>query len=119
MTQPSIQSLEAEIMNVLEEEQLLLLKADFESLSALSQRKEALVDALKSRGAEENPRQTDAIKSKAERNAQLYVAALSGLGQAIDRISEIRSTLGKIKTYDDRGQVTTTNTQAPSISIKA
>lgn len=119
MTPKSIEELEAQIMEVLEAEQALLLKADFENLGGISERKEALVSELRDRATEKNPKQTEAIRSKAERNAQLYDATLSGLGQAINRISEIRSTLGKITTYDDRGLVTTTDTEAPSVSVKA
>lgn len=111
--------LEAQISDLLDNEHDMLLAADFEKLKGIAAKKEELVSSLSMRAREKNPALTSELQIKAKQNARLYEAALLGLKLATTRLSELRTTLGELKTYDDRGFVTKTTTEGPSVSVKA
>lgn len=119
MTHQKPETLEAQIVDLLESEHRMLLAADFDMLKSVTEKKEALVSLLSSRPKQDAPALTAEIQHRAKRNAQLYEAAILGLKFATNRISELKTTLGELKTYDDRGLVTTSTSNRSSVSVRA
>lgn len=119
MTNQKPQPLESQIVDLLESEHRMLLAADFDMLKSVTEKKEALVSMLTARAEQDTPALTSEIQRKAKHNAQLYEAAILGLKLATNRISELKTTLGELKTYDDRGLVTTSTSNRSSVSVKA
>ena len=119
MSDATLKNLETQMSELLDSEHQMLLSADFEKLRVVAEEKEKLVALLSERGKARNPALTTDLQNQAKRNARLYEAAILGLKLATDRLSDLRASLGELKTYDDRGLVTTSKTGAPSVSIKA
>lgn len=111
--------LEAEIVALLNKEYQLLLKSDFYQISSILSEKEHLVEKLETFGTSKVDIDLQKVKTLAARNTDLLSASLEGVKAAIETISNVRTSFGQLKTYDIQGQISTTATTAPRVSIKS
>lgn len=111
--------LEAEIVALLEKEYELLVTARFQEFPEVLEKKECLADRLKGAKNLVSDINLRNIRALAERNSTLYSASLEGIGGAIERISDVRSSFGQLKTYNDQGRIATAATTAPRVSVKS
>lgn len=88
---------------LLETERSALLKGDFEVLTSLLPKKEALIDALSDVGAEELPELRE-LDVKVRRNQLLLDGALEGIREVAARLAEMRRMRNGLATYGSDGQ---------------
>ena len=111
--------LEAEIITLLNKEYELLTTASFQEFPNMMEKKERLVERLKGSESLVSDIKLQEIRALAERNSTLFSASLEGIGGAIERISDVRSSFGQLKTYNNQGRISTAATTAPRVSVKS
>jgi len=112
-------ALSKQLFELLDLEHEALITSNFSKLEQLSQKKEALSKAIQDSSSRLEASSIEKIRSKTEKNSQLFEANLKGIRAAIDKIEEGRHSFGQLKTYDFQGQLSTRRTLTPSVSKKA
>ncbi len=104
---------------ILEQEQQMLRNGDFSKFESFVAEKQNAFDALKNTTARISPEAARNLEKILARNRTLYEAAMEGMKAGSARISEIRQTIGGLKTYDNSGKIKSRKLSSPSISLKA
>ncbi|KAA2315563.1 hypothetical protein DL237_02645 [Pseudooceanicola sediminis] len=103
MTQDPQQTLIEELDKLLEQEREALVSGKLDSLPALLELKEGLIDSLNEMdGIEAHHLQP--LKGKVMRNQALLDGALRGIRTVANRFSTLRKIRRTLETYDDKGR---------------
>ena len=108
----------SQILLILEQERSALLRADFEELSAISEKKAIIIEELRSR-RDANPDDMQALKTEVLRNEVLFEQSLAGIRAVGDRIAELQRVRENLDTYDRRGQKKTIRNSKHSFERRA
>jgi hypothetical protein len=103
----------ARILRLLDLERKVILNGPLASLQAIVGRRETAMAEILAAEKDLPEAFLVALKARAERNSRLILASLAGVKAAVQRIDEIRSAGGRLRTYDAEGNpVETRRTQA-------
>lgn len=92
------------LADVMRRERAAILNGAFDTLEALTNEKERLINALsKSRPSADV---LDSLKEQSERNTVLLDSMRTGIATALDRIRTIRQPRSTLRTYDQSGRRT-------------
>ncbi|WP_255008778.1 flagellar protein FlgN [Roseovarius sp. M141] len=80
-----------------------MLDGDLEAISALLQRKEALIDQLNTQAPQSREDMLD-LKGKLARNQELLDGALQGIRKVAARMAAVRRIRRNLETYDKSGR---------------
>lgn len=89
------------LLDLLEDEAAALTAADYAGVSALAERKSALLESLGTAPPEDQL--IDLLKERSARNAFLYEATLQGLRSVIDRLQTVKRVVAHLDTYTAGG----------------
>ena len=109
--------LDQTLLDLLFEERRAILAGEFDKLSGLALRKEALFDDLAA-AAVTVPRLRQ-IGAQVSRNQRLLAAALHGLREVGDRLGLVREVRNSLSTYDSSGLKSNVAQARPTFEHKA
>ncbi|MCQ0091842.1 flagellar protein FlgN [Roseovarius sp. M141] len=103
MTNEVTHTLIDDLNTLLDRERAALLDGDLEAISALLQRKEALIDQLNTQAPQSREDMLD-LKGKLARNQELLDGALQGIRKVAARMAAVRRIRRNLETYDKSGR---------------
>ncbi len=102
MIPENMDSLVDSLERILEREHASLLKGNIGEMTALTMRKEQILEKLNKAQLKSRNLHVP-LQNKIQRNQALLESALEGIRSVADRIAEMREIRGKINTYDQSG----------------